>query len=78
MQWFGESWNAPVCETVEHARTPVGQLCFQCNKAIRESDRGLLIPLAGDGEPLIYPWHLRCFLQAVGVDTAKRKKPVEA
>lgn len=47
--WFGESWGAPMCEPDEHAPTPVGVLCFQCEEAVEEGDKGVLMR-SGDEE----------------------------
>ena len=72
MKWFGESWGAPVNETVEHAETPVGELCSRCTGPIKAEDRGVIIPCFVEkpndtpGSGLVSAWvdqpeHLACF-----------------
>jgi hypothetical protein len=76
MRWFGESWKAPICETVEHIETPVGMMCSVCGKAIGAADQGLLIPRLTDAnvfdlllaaEIPYAAFHLHCFAQSIGV-----------
>ncbi len=67
MQWFGESWGAPVCEYAQHAQTPVGSSCAQlCGDSITENDQGFLIPLLGlDGPPEYLAHHIQCWRESV-------------
>lgn len=62
-RWFGESWDAPVCDLATHAATPVGETCPDCGGGIFEGHQGLLIPWAEDGVERAY--HLKCFLRDV-------------
>jgi hypothetical protein len=65
MQWFGESWGAPVCEHCEHVATPVGKICVECQIPIAHQDLGFVVPF------LPYPpkrwsdahYHRDCFLR---------------
>lgn len=69
MKWFGQSWGAPVCDTVPHVETPVGSICVLCDRPIAEGDRGFVIPFSGPpGSPPELAHHKRCFLWSVGVD----------
>lgn len=68
MQFFGEPWDAPVCDphdeaSVPQAETPVGRACFayHCGRLIAEGDQGFLIPYAGPEDAGLKPWHRRCF-----------------
>jgi hypothetical protein len=64
--WFGESWHAPVCEETEHIRTPVGELCLDCDEPILEGDQGVTMPhWLGDGSYRSSARHLDCFIQTV-------------
>lgn len=73
MQYFGEPWDAPVCDpddeaSVEQAPTPVGQQCFAhgCGEPIKEGDRGFLIPyMPYEGEPSLEAWHRWCLMKEV-------------
>lgn len=71
MFFFGEPWDAPVCDpddeaSVPQAPTPVGQPCLDCQVPIAEGDQGLLIPFQrASGEVTIEPHHRRCFLRQV-------------
>lgn len=68
VQWFGESWGAPVNKTARHALTPVGQPCMRCGIPIRRDDRGLLVvhctetSLTGRVDAVRRPWHHHCFV----------------
>lgn len=69
--WFGESWEAPVCEVSRHRPTPIGASCMYCDDAITEDDQGLLIPgsKAGPNDSVIFvleATHLGCFLYQIG------------
>jgi hypothetical protein len=69
MKFFGEPWNAPVCEDTPQAPTPVGELCLDCDKPIRDGDQGLLIPFAPtDRAPYMAPHHRRCFIRSIWPD----------
>lgn len=72
MQWFGESWGAHVCEG-EHVATPIGVICAgACGGVIREGDRGVVLPFlalkADDPALPEAPYHIACFLRALGLD----------
>jgi hypothetical protein len=62
MLWFGENWGAPVCSEERQTVTPLRRRCQRCRQAIREGDRGFIIP--GD-YVLGLVWHLNCFVQCV-------------
>lgn len=64
VQWFGESWGAPICDPQDHAPNPGGQ-CMRCDAAITSTDQGVLIPHYGFD--VRDAFHLRCFLEAVGI-----------
>lgn len=73
MKWFGDTWGAPINETVEHTDTPVGEICLQCEEPILAGDRGVLIPhLAGSqsehAPPMSWesrPWHIDCWCRSI-------------
>lgn len=72
MRWFGTSWGAPVNEYCEHAETPVGENCFDCGRAILETDAGFLIPhfeysgsLRSPHTFTEHPHHRKCFLRTI-------------
>jgi hypothetical protein len=44
MQWFGDSWGAPICATCEHVATPIGKICVDCEGEIRSEDSGFVVP----------------------------------
>jgi hypothetical protein len=81
MQWFGESWQAPVNDDVPHGPTPVGIPCAGgCGLKIQPEDQGVLIPTpatshGGDGASHTYTldgiphvaFHLFCFLKELGI-----------
>lgn len=70
--FFGQPWDAPVCEDSPQAPTPVGQPCMRCEVAIKDGDQGFLIPYApATGYPHLAPWHRACFMtEIVGPDMA--------
>lgn len=64
--FFGQPWDAPVCEMGTQVDTPVGQPCLACEVPLVEGDRGLLIPYAPErGYPHLAAWHHGCFLESI-------------
>jgi hypothetical protein len=61
MRWFGETWGAPVNEECEHAPTPVGEQCLECERVINDGQQGVLLPYM-DVEAA---YHRLCFLRLV-------------
>ena len=72
MRRFGKAWS-PHIEEVAEARTPVGILCAYCDSPIADGDQGLLIPLMMEGAAEERPWHLDCFLEAIGIRKEEKK-----
>lgn len=61
--FFGQPWDAPVCEDAPRAPTPVGHPCLDCGLPIQDGDQGFLIPyVRGPGWVTIEPHHRLCFL----------------
>ena len=73
MDWFGDSWGAPVCAPLDHTETPVGEKCLACGKPIATTDQGVIVPYVGDHADfcLNEPWHLQCFLDNLGIEGHK-------
>lgn len=69
MKWFGPTWNAPVCVAMEHTDVPVGQLCVECGKPIRENEQGYMVPALHDAatEFVDEPWHRVCLMKSLGL-----------
>lgn len=68
MQWFGESWGAPVCSTCEHVSIPVGQSCIECGKPIEETDCGFVVPfLSRERRYAEVTFHRACFVGTFGL-----------
>lgn len=70
MYWFGDSWDAPVCETTHHIATPVGELCQWCGPScpIEDGDQGFVLPLIKpDGFTGTIYFHRVCFLREIGI-----------
>jgi hypothetical protein len=65
MKWFGESWDAPVCEIVDHVATPVGEKCLHCDEPIAEGDYGVVIPLVDGNATIPIPEHYACFMRRI-------------
>lgn len=71
MQYFGDPWDAPVCDpddeaSVDQAPTPVGDPCLDCDVPIAEGDQGVIFPYApADGPPRMGAHHRRCFLRSI-------------
>ena len=67
VQYFGESWGAPVNEEVAQVATPVGDLCLHCHLPIQDGDQGYLIPyLPTQGSPRLAPRHRKCLAREIG------------
>lgn len=64
--WFGESWDAPVCDPARHMPTPVGDRCVECSDLIEEDDQGMIIPFwDGTAPVMLTSTHLTCFLATI-------------
>jgi hypothetical protein len=69
VKWFGEDWEAPVCNPDEHAETPLGALCENCGVRFEADDRGVILPCLEAAGVRDYPLHLNCLLEmTVGPD----------
>lgn len=74
--WFGSSWNAPICDPEFETDVPVGTKCMECEKVIKETDRGVVTScspsiwghweLEAEGRNrYVCSYHLSCFLAIV-------------
>jgi len=66
MRYFGEPWDAPVCNEGEQVPTPVGSQCEQCHKAIEDGDRGLMLVMYSEERD--FPVHLSCLFNSIGLE----------
>lgn len=68
IRWFGESWDAPICDPERHIPTPVGWTCHHCLSPIEEYQRGVLMGLLFEvgGWSEVHT-HLACFLADMGI-----------
>lgn len=79
MQWFGESWGAPVCDPADHVDTPVDLQCPYCPKQIDEGDQGFLLPFISDETGVtVLAFHRNCLLRSILPEgyTSARRPPV--
>jgi len=79
VQWFGESWEAPVCDPEQEIAVPVDRPCVRCGIYLLVDDQGLAIPYVdplarelvrpGDELPDVAWEHLYfhrgCFMEAI-------------
>lgn len=59
-----------MCLLLQQVPTPVDVPCLGCTQSIAQDDRGI-VTAYDDGQHvdlMMRPWHLKCFLEAVGVD----------
>lgn len=63
--WFGESWDAPVCDPDTRAATPVGQPCVDCEREIAAGDQGFLMAYSHGGATTQIAYHRVCFLRTI-------------
>jgi hypothetical protein len=77
LRWFGDSWDAPVCDPRAHVDTPVGSPCWGHEHlhgplrpaVIEDGDQGVTLPYyPGEQTVVTIAYHLRCWLHEVGVD----------
>lgn len=61
VNWFGESWGAPVNFDCPKCETPEGDPCGRCELPIVEGDRGMVT----DGAPSPVAFHKDCFLKMI-------------
>lgn len=67
MRIFPDYWAHPDAE-LEVMASPEGALCYDCEKPILHTDRGVEMPFAGDpDEPMLIYVHRLCFLRNLGV-----------
>ncbi len=72
MQWFGESWGAPICSHTEHTATPAGKSCIECDVEIHLTDSGVILPYLSDNGLTEAIYHRACFLRSIwGRDRAQ-------
>ncbi len=64
MNWFGESWGAPVCDPDTHVDTPVGAECGWCEESVADDDSGVSLPYATKPMQVIN-YHLNCWLRQI-------------
>lgn len=63
--WFGESWGAPVNESLLHVETPVGRKCYWCEEVIEPGDTGFMQTTIRKEGATIEPVHLECQMRSV-------------
>jgi hypothetical protein len=49
--FFGESWGAPILDHARQSPTPIGELCYLCERPIEDSDQGFIRPLITEDGP---------------------------
>ena len=65
MRWFGASWKAPVCETLQQVPVPVEERCFHCEGDFIEHDRGFVLPFESPTGTRDTFWHYVCLIKAI-------------
>jgi hypothetical protein len=76
IRWFGESWDAPICDPELHIEVPVGMICFGHDHMhegrtveIMPSDQGVTMPYVREDRTVgRCAYHLDCWLHEVGAD----------
>jgi hypothetical protein len=58
--FFGKRWDAPIVDNARYVPTPVGQVCYQCDRPIERGDQGFIRPLITEGEAGLRPIHRGC------------------
>ena len=58
--YFGDPWGSPICEVYERGVTPVGTICYHCQEAIAERDRGFVRPFTDGVGVWPVPLHVDC------------------
>lgn len=67
MKWFGESWNAPVCDPENKVETPVGDTCMHCADGIEATNQGVMMPFWDGVAHRMVSYHRLCLLQNMGL-----------
>ncbi|MGC2652293.1 MAG: hypothetical protein WA317_01535 [Mycobacterium sp.] len=66
MEFFGERWDAPVCDDARQVSTPVGEPCWRCEELIVEGDQGFVQPLVRVvGDVVLVCIHRACMVAEV-------------
>lgn len=80
MNWFGESWGAPVNDEEERVAIPVGMKCSGHEHmheirswVIEQDDQGVFLPyVTANGHAEWMAYHLDCWLHEIGADRLPR------
>lgn len=78
LPYFGQRWDAPVCDNRPSGQTPVGTPCHECQLAIKDGDQGVFLPSIGDEDTPVtsVPVHRECMLRSVmGCLNVARQRP---
>jgi hypothetical protein len=74
MKWFGDHWSAPINTNAPKVDRPTDQVCIRCRFGFLPEHRGVILYNYQRREGLILPgrasesaFHLRCFLEEIGV-----------
>jgi hypothetical protein len=74
VKWFGDHWSAPINTNAPKVEPPTGQVCIRCRKGFLPEHRGIIVfnyELRGKlflpGRSTESAFHLRCFLEEIGV-----------
>jgi hypothetical protein len=49
--FFGQRWDAPIVDRARFVPTPVGQVCYLCDRPIHRGDQGFIRPLITENGP---------------------------
>jgi hypothetical protein len=49
--FFGQRWDAPILDFARSAPTPVGVVCYLCDRPIHRGDQGFIRPLITENGP---------------------------
>lgn len=76
VRWFGETWDAPICEDGYQVESPLGEVCLYCEGVIEDGERGVLTAASpsiegtfrwwiGGHEVYVAAYHIDCFLSSI-------------
>lgn len=65
VKFFGQPWDAPVCDDGEQVDVPVGQRCEGCGRRFTHDERGLVLPHYASDGLRDYPIHVDCLLAKI-------------
>jgi hypothetical protein len=68
VHWFGEPWDAPVCDEAARVKVPVDKECDLCMVTFLPTDQGITVPHLSEFKSVGRSrYHLTCWVRCLGL-----------